>query len=368
MQYGGAVVDYFNQPKSAISEHADEIGILIAMVILLVALGSLVAMAVPISLALFALGCSSLLLVILEAHLTIGTVAPILGTMIALGVGIDYSLFIVSRHRQNLAAGMDIECLGRPGAGHVGLGRALRRHHGVHRAVRPRADPHPLRHDARVQRRDVRRRHRHRGHDPAAGDARPARPQAQLAWPSTTARSPTRSTTLAARWAHEVARRKVLFCVLSLGILLALAAPVLHIDLGFTVRRQRPERHDPAQGLRPHGRRLRARRERPAARRRGPAAAGPPTRADADRVTQPADRHRPDPGREVGDAAPIPNSDGTAAIIEVTPTTAPQDRPPADLVRTLRNDTIPKATANGPIRAPPRYVGGTTAVSSTSPT
>ena len=43
------------------------------------------------------------------SQFTIGTVAPVLGTMIGLGVGIDYSLFIVSRHRQNLADGMEVE-------------------------------------------------------------------------------------------------------------------------------------------------------------------------------------------------------------------------------------------------------------------
>ena len=109
VQFGGAVVDHLNQPTSSISEHADDIGLAIAVIILLVALGSVVSMAVPISLALMALLCSSLLLEIVAAHRTVGTVSPILGTMIGLGVGIDYSLFIVSRHRQNLAAGMDTE-------------------------------------------------------------------------------------------------------------------------------------------------------------------------------------------------------------------------------------------------------------------
>jgi len=103
VQYGGAVVDYFNQPQSSISEHADDIGLLIAIVILLVSLGSVVSMAMPILLALFALTCSSLLLEIIEAHATIGQVAPILGTMIALGVGIDYSLFILTRFREAYA-------------------------------------------------------------------------------------------------------------------------------------------------------------------------------------------------------------------------------------------------------------------------
>jgi len=62
-------------------------------------------------------------------------------------------------------------------------------------------------------------------------------------------------------------------------------------------------------------------------------------------------------------SAPIPNSNGTAAIIEVTPTTGPTQPATADLVRTLRNDTIPKATANGPVPASDVAVGGTTAVS-----
>ena len=42
---------------------------------------------------------------------------------------------------------------------------------------------------------------------------------------------------------------------------------------------------------------------------------------------------------------PLVNSDGTAAVLSTTPTTAPSDRATADLVERLRDDTIPKATA-----------------------
>ena len=54
-----------------------------------------------------AIGLSGITL--LAAVTDVGTAAPELATMIGLGVGIDYSLFIVTRHRENLAAGMDVE-------------------------------------------------------------------------------------------------------------------------------------------------------------------------------------------------------------------------------------------------------------------
>ncbi|MGZ4706199.1 MAG: MMPL family transporter, partial [Acidimicrobiales bacterium] len=60
-------------------------------------------------------------------------------------------------------------------------------------------------------------------------------------------------------------------------------------------------------------------------------------------------------------SAPIPNSDGTAAIIEVVPTTAPTDPATADLVHALRDDTVPKAVSGGPIAASDVAVGGSTA-------
>ena len=78
------------------------------MIILLIAFGSVVAMSVPIGTALFGLGIALSIISLVAAVTEIGTVAPTLATMIGLGVGIDYSLFIVTRHRQNLAGGMEV--------------------------------------------------------------------------------------------------------------------------------------------------------------------------------------------------------------------------------------------------------------------
>lgn len=104
--YGGAVVDYADQPPSG---NADLIGLLAAVVILLFAFGSVVAMGLPILTALFGLGVGISLVHVIASFAEIGTVAPVLATMIGLGVGIDYSLFIVTRYRENLANGLDVE-------------------------------------------------------------------------------------------------------------------------------------------------------------------------------------------------------------------------------------------------------------------
>ena len=104
--YGGAVVDYADQPPSG---NADLIGLLAAVVILLFAFGSVVAMGLPILTALFGLGVGISLVHVIASFTEIGTVAPVLATMIGLGVGIDYSLFIVTRYRENLATGLDVE-------------------------------------------------------------------------------------------------------------------------------------------------------------------------------------------------------------------------------------------------------------------
>ncbi len=106
LAYGGAVVDYSNRAPQG---NADLIGILAAIVILLFAFGSVVAMGLPILTALFGLGVGIALIHVIAAVTTIGTLAPILATMIGLGVGIDYSLFIVTRYRENVADGMTIE-------------------------------------------------------------------------------------------------------------------------------------------------------------------------------------------------------------------------------------------------------------------
>ncbi len=82
------------------------LGLMAAIVILLVVFRTLVAMFIPIVLAIVALAAAFMLLFILAGFTDINTITPILVSMIGLGVGIDYSLFIVTRFRQALHEGL----------------------------------------------------------------------------------------------------------------------------------------------------------------------------------------------------------------------------------------------------------------------
>ena len=85
---------------------SEALGLLAAIIVLLVVFRTFVAAIIPIFLALAALGTAFLLLFILAGLTDINTVTPILVSMIGLGVGIDYSLFIVTRFRQLLHEGL----------------------------------------------------------------------------------------------------------------------------------------------------------------------------------------------------------------------------------------------------------------------
>jgi RND superfamily putative drug exporter len=82
------------------------LGLLAALIVLLIVFRTFVASAIPIILALSALATAFLLLFILAAVTDINTITPLLVSMIGLGVGIDYSLFIVTRFRQLLHEGL----------------------------------------------------------------------------------------------------------------------------------------------------------------------------------------------------------------------------------------------------------------------
>ncbi|MFN8185530.1 MAG: MMPL family transporter [Gaiellales bacterium] len=85
---------------------SEAFGILAAIIVLLFVFRTFVAMIIPIGLALAAVGTAFLLLFILAGFTAINTITPILVSMIGLGVGIDYSLFIVTRFRQLLHEGL----------------------------------------------------------------------------------------------------------------------------------------------------------------------------------------------------------------------------------------------------------------------
>lgn len=86
--------------------NTDLIGIGVALVVLILTFGSLLAAGMPIITAAIGVSISGSLLAIASHFAQLSATTPLLGSMLGLAVGIDYSLFIVSRHRSNLATGM----------------------------------------------------------------------------------------------------------------------------------------------------------------------------------------------------------------------------------------------------------------------
>ncbi len=88
---------------------SETIGLFAAMVILLIAFGSLLAMGLPMLTAIFGIGCGFAVVALLSNLMTMPEFTTQLAAMIGLGVGIDYALFIVTRYRQGLHDGLDPE-------------------------------------------------------------------------------------------------------------------------------------------------------------------------------------------------------------------------------------------------------------------
>jgi putative drug exporter of the RND superfamily len=102
---GGYVGQQLSKPDTGIS---DAIGLAAAVIILLFAFGTATAMLMPIVGAVIGLACTLSIIKLLEHVLDVPGVASTLATMIGLGVGIDYALFIVTRHKLQLAEGMEL--------------------------------------------------------------------------------------------------------------------------------------------------------------------------------------------------------------------------------------------------------------------
>jgi RND superfamily putative drug exporter len=106
VETGGQLGQKVSKPAT---ESSELIGIVAAMVILSLTFGTIVAMLLPILNAILAL-LATLAIVRLLGHVTtVPTVAPTLATMIGLGVGIDYALFIVTRHFRGMKEGLALE-------------------------------------------------------------------------------------------------------------------------------------------------------------------------------------------------------------------------------------------------------------------
>ena len=102
IELGGFIFAEFEEPSSEI------LGLAFAIIILIVAFGSVLAMGLPVGVALFGIGIGVAIITLLSNVLAVPDFATFLGIMIGLGVGIDYALLIVTRHREQLHAGQTV--------------------------------------------------------------------------------------------------------------------------------------------------------------------------------------------------------------------------------------------------------------------
>ncbi|MGP3972589.1 MMPL family transporter [Streptomyces sp. 8N114] len=105
VEAGGSGVAVAEAPKAHLAE---AIGLAAAAVVLFLAFGSLAATALPLINAVVAVGTAAAGIGLLSQVMTVADFAPMLGMLIGLGVGIDYALFIVTRHRRGLRAGLPV--------------------------------------------------------------------------------------------------------------------------------------------------------------------------------------------------------------------------------------------------------------------
>ena len=101
IEYGGEVFAEFEAPSSEI------LGLAFAVIILIAAFGSVLAMGLPIGTAFGGIGAGVLVILLASNLVTMPDLSTTLGIMIGLGVGIDYALFIVTRYREVLRRGVD---------------------------------------------------------------------------------------------------------------------------------------------------------------------------------------------------------------------------------------------------------------------
>ncbi|MFI9211728.1 MMPL family transporter [Streptomyces sp. NPDC053253] len=105
VELGGSAVALTEAPGGHIAE---VVGVAVAAVVLFLAFGSLAASVLPIATALVSVGIAYSGIVLLGHLMTVADFAPMLGMLVGLGVGIDYALFIVTRHRRGLKRGLSV--------------------------------------------------------------------------------------------------------------------------------------------------------------------------------------------------------------------------------------------------------------------
>ena len=103
IEVGGALLAEFEVPSSEL------LGLSFAIIVLILAFGLVLAMGLPVGIALAGIGVGTILAGLLTHILSIPDFATTVAVMLGLGVGIDYALFIVTRYRENLHRGASIE-------------------------------------------------------------------------------------------------------------------------------------------------------------------------------------------------------------------------------------------------------------------
>jgi RND superfamily putative drug exporter len=316
------------------------IGIGVAIIVLLVAFGSVVAMGLPIATALMGIFVGASAVGVLSAFLDVPELSLILCAMIGLGVGIDYALFIVTRHRQHLHDGMSVEdaagtavatagqavlfagttvviailglfLAGLPAIS--GMGAAVALVVTVSMAAAITLLPGLL------------------GLAGTKIDKLSIHRKAHVAKPA--------EETLSGRWAHHVGRHPVRYALVSLGALCAIAIPALSMRIGT-----------PDDGNAPKNTTQRTAYDQ-LAEGFGRGFNGPiqvvvevPSPSDAAVVSRVHDELQADPG-VAAVTAPVFNAAGDTAVLTANPTTAPQDERTDQLVRHLRSDVLPATVA-----------------------
>jgi putative drug exporter of the RND superfamily len=359
VQVGGAAFTKIN--PGGVSE---VVGVLAALVILILVFRSVWAAVLPIITGVAGVGVSSLAVILLSHVMTLPSVAPELGALIGLGVGIDYALFIVNRHRKALRQGADL-----PGAITAAMntsGRAVLfagatvivallgllilnvgflTGLGISAAVTVFLTvmaavtllPALL---ATMGRRVLRKSERAATGALALADAGPARdavPGRPGFW---------------ARWARLVERRPVVAGVLAVAVLGTLAAPALAIRLGAADDSSAP----PGTSARSYYDTMADAFGQGFDAQLLLVAQTPDGRARSAWTT--LARELPEVKGVASAGTPTAVSGSSLSMIQVVPTTASQDQATSDLVRTLRSGIIPRAEAGTGLRV---YVGGTTA-------
>ena len=343
IEAGGDLFFAFEEPPAGIGE---AIGLLVAVIVLLLAFGSLTAVGLLLGTALVGLAVGAGSLPLVAYVVDIPGWATVIGSMIGLGVGIDYALFVMTRYREHLADGHDVE-------GAVGLALATAGRSvviaggtvvvailGLAVARIPFVTAGGIGISLVVLVMVV-----------ASITLLPA--LLGLAGHRITGRrsSHTGSRTLWRRWGGHVGRHATAYVLGATVLLLALAAPVTALRLGF-----------PDEGSMP-----RSRTERRAydlvADGFGPGANGPMVVAvdiadDPTVLTPLAAALAADPG--VAELSPpLVAHDAGVATLVLEPTTSPQSEVTRETLDRLRSEVIPSALDGSPARA---HVGGQVAV------